>query len=124
MKFDFHTFKTGLKGLCPKCEKASIFKPGLTLDLKQQCDQCGLDLSKNDSADGPAVFLIFVLGFSVVPLALVIDMFYPWPVWVHAAVWGTLSLVLTIGSLRPLKAYIIALQYKYRKRDWDDETRA
>jgi len=79
---------------------------------------CGLDLRKNDSADGPAVFLIFILGFALVPLALVFEyMVFP-PLWAHAVLWTGVALFLTLVMLKPLKAYVIALQYKYRPKDW------
>lgn len=111
--------KTGWACKCPKCQKGDLYKPGLTMDLRDQCDECGLDFTKNDSADGPAVFLIFILGFLLVPIALFVDAYYSWPVWLHAIIWGALAIVLTVGSLRPLKAYIIALQYKHRPSDWE-----
>lgn len=116
---DKDMIRLGLKGLCPRCREGSLFKPGLTLELRDKCDNCDLDLKKNDTADGPAVFLIFILSFSLVPLALVVDALYDWSLWMHTIVWGALALLLTVGSLRPLKAYIIALQYKHRPRDWE-----
>lgn len=90
------------------------------MDLREKCESCGLDYTRSDSADGPAVFLIFILGFLLVPLALFTDSLLHWPVWVHALVWGTIALTLTLGALRPLKAYIIALQYKHRASDWNE----
>jgi len=116
---DIEMIKLGLACKCPKCKKGHIFKEGLTLELREHCPACNLDLSKNDSADGPAVFLIFILGFAIVPLALIADAFFEIPLWLHAIIWTTLILILTVGSLRPLKAYIIALQYKHRPRDWE-----
>jgi uncharacterized protein (DUF983 family) len=104
---------------CPKCGQGDLYKSRFDLTLKSTCDSCGLDLAKNDSADGPAVLLIFILGSLIVPLALIIDHLYTWPVWLHAVVWGIATLVLIIGSLRPTKSYIIALQYKHRPNDWD-----
>jgi uncharacterized protein (DUF983 family) len=104
---------------CPKCGTGDLYKPGLTLDLRDRCETCGLDLSKNDSADGPAVFLIFILGFSLVPMALVLDAWVQLPVWVHLLIFTPLALGITVGMLRPLKAYIIALQYKHRPNDWE-----
>lgn len=89
------------------------------MDLRDRCAECELDFTKNDSADGPAVFLIFILGFLLVPIALIVDAHYGWPVWLHALIWGVLTIALTVGSLRPLKAYIIALQYKHRPGDWE-----
>ncbi len=103
---------------CPRCGKGSLYKPGLTLTLRERCEACGLDLSRNDSADGPAVFLIFILGFALVPLALLFEVWFAPPLWVHAVLWSIVALGVTVGSLRPLKAYIIALQFKYRPGDW------
>ena len=49
------TLKLGLTCKCPACGKGALFKPGfMSLTLKDKCDICGLDLAKNDSADGPA----------------------------------------------------------------------
>ena len=89
------------------------------LTLRAQCPHCGLDLAQNDSADGPAVFLIFILGALLVPLALIFDALVSPPLWVHAVLWSVVAIALTIGTLKPLKSYIIYLQYKYRKSDWD-----
>jgi uncharacterized protein (DUF983 family) len=108
------TLKKSLSCTCPRCGTGKLYQDGfLTMTLHKSCASCGLDLSKNDSADGPAVFLIFILGFLLVPLALLTEtMFHP-PLWVHGVVWGAVALGLTIGSLKPLKSYIIALQYKH-----------
>lgn len=118
---DSNIVHIGWRCLCPQCQKTSIYKPGLTLELKDKCDQCGLDLQQNDSADGPAVFLIFILGFLLVPLAIALDFWISPPLWVHAVLWSIVSVILTLGSLRPIKAYIIALQFKHRPQDWDHD---
>ena len=117
---DLETIKLGLDGRCPRCKTGSIYKSRFSLDLLDKCQNCGLDLSKNDSADGPAVFLIFILGFALVPLALLVDIWFAPPLWVHVVLWGVIGLGLILGSLRPIKAYIIALQYKYRPGDLED----
>jgi uncharacterized protein (DUF983 family) len=104
---------------CPKCGQGDLYPSGFNLSLKEQCDVCGLNLAKNDSADGPAVFLIFILGFLLVPLALLFETIFAPPLWVHAVLWGAVAIGLTVGSLRPIKAYIIALQFKHRPGDWE-----
>lgn len=116
---DAAPLKLGWHCKCPKCAQGDLYKPGFTLTLRDQCAVCGLDLSKNDSADGPAVFLIFILGFLLVPLALLLDQWMRPPLWFHAILWSIIALSLTVGMLRPLKAYIIALQFKHRPRDWE-----
>lgn len=115
---DTNTITLAMSCKCPKCQKGDLYKKGFTIELNDHCPECGLDFSKNDSADGPAVFLIFILGALLVPLALILDAYMEPPLWVHAVLWTAVALVLTLGALKPLKAYIIALQYKHRPEDW------
>lgn len=105
---------------CPRCGKGDLYKPGLTLELREKCAECNLPLAENDSGDGPAVFLIFILGFLLVPLALIFESLFAPPLWVHAVLWGGIALAATLGALRPLKAYVIALQFKHRPGDWEE----
>ncbi len=92
-----------------------------------RCSVCGLELAANDSGDGPAVFLIFLLGFTIVPAALLVSLRVDWPLWVHVALWGPVIMGSTVGLMRPAKALTIALQYRYRRdqfekdRDGDEE---
>lgn len=111
-------FSLALSCKCPRCGEGALYPPGFNLTLKQSCDRCGLALADNDSADGPAVFLIFLLGFLLVPLALAVEEVFAPPLWFHAVFWGAISIILTLGMLRPLKAYVIALQYRHRPGDW------
>lgn len=115
---DLALLKTGWACKCPKCQTGDLYRSRFDLTLRDKCDNCGLDLTKNDSADGPAVLLIFILGFLVVPIALIADALLSWPLWLHSIVWGGLTLFLILVTLRPTKAYIIALQYKHRPEDW------
>tara|TARA_B100002019_G_scaffold282321_1_gene287428 strand:- start:422 stop:796 length:375 start_codon:yes stop_codon:yes gene_type:complete len=103
---------------CPKCHVGDLFKPGWNMEVNETCPHCHIELAKhNDSADGPAVFLIFVLGFLLVPLALLLEVIASPPLWAHGVLWTIIALALTLGSLKPLKSYIIGLEYKYRP--WD-----
>lgn len=100
---------------CPRCGRGPLFTG--FLDVRETCPACDLDLRRHDSGDGPAVFLIFLLGFVVVPPALLISMRVDWPLWLHAIVWSTVILGATIGLIRPVKALTVALQYRYRRSE-------
>lgn len=102
----------GIACRCPKCGQGALFKGFIT--LVDHCSVCHLPLAKNDNGDGPAVFLIFILGFCMVPPAIIIAMRVDWPLWVHGLLWGTLILGATLGMLRPAKALTMQLQYKNR----------
>lgn len=116
------TVKNALACHCPACGKGYIFKPGfLNMAIREHCESCGFPLGQHDSADGPAVFLIFILGFLLVPLALLVEFTFSPPLWFHAVFWGMIALGMTLGMLRPVKAYIIGLQFKHRPDDWKEE---
>jgi uncharacterized protein (DUF983 family) len=84
------------------------------LSVRPACEVCGLDLSAQDAGDGPAVFAILFLGMVVVGLAALVEIKFSPPLWVHLLLWAPLILVGATAMLRPLKAGLIALQYRHR----------
>ena len=104
--------RTGLLARCPRCGEGPLFKG--FLDVAPSCTSCGLDYAKVDSGDGPAVFVILILGFIVVFLALWVELKYEPPTWVHLVLWVPLILVGVLGMLRPFKATLVALQYRHK----------
>lgn len=60
------------------------------------------------------MFVVLILGFVFVGLALHVEFAYAPPIWVHAVLWPPLILAAAVGLLRPLKAVLIALHYRYR----------
>jgi uncharacterized protein (DUF983 family) len=102
----------GLLGRCPRCGKGRLFRGFLA--LAPRCENCGLDFDFADSADGPAVFVIFFSGFIVAGSALAVEVLYAPPYWVHALLWGPLILITALGPLRPIKGLLIALQYHHQ----------
>jgi uncharacterized protein (DUF983 family) len=105
-------FVTGPTCRCPRCGKGHLFTGFLT--LRPRCEVCGLDYSFVDAGDGPAVFIMFFAGFIVVAAALIVEVTYQPPFWVHAVLWAPLILLTTIGPLRPMKGLLIALQYHHK----------
>ena len=84
------------------------------LTVRRACVRCGADLSAADSGDGPAVFVILILGAVVVAAAALVEARYAPPLWLHAALWPPLILGGALGLLRPFKAMLIALQFRHR----------
>ena len=70
-----------------------------------------------DSGDGPAVFVIIILGFLIMGAALIVEFKLSPPLWVHMVLWGPIALLLGFGLLRPMKATLIALQYRNRAEE-------
>jgi uncharacterized protein (DUF983 family) len=96
---------------CPRCGEGALFTGLLT--VRPSCPACGLDLSAQDAGDGPAVFVIFFLGLIVVGLAAIVEIKFSPPLWVHLVLWTPLIIGGAILMLRPLKAGLIALQFRH-----------
>jgi uncharacterized protein (DUF983 family) len=102
----------GMRCRCPRCGKGKLFQG--FLGLRPRCEACGLDYAFIDAGDGPAVFAILISGFIVVGAALIVEVRYQPPYWLHALLWGPLILLTTLGPLRLIKSLLIALQYHNR----------
>jgi uncharacterized protein (DUF983 family) len=107
--------RAGVRCACPRCGKGKLFRGFLT--LLPGCEACGLDYGFADAGDGPAVFIMFLAGFIVVGAALMTEVLYQPPYWVHAVLWLPLILILTLGLLRPMKGLMIALQYYHKAEE-------
>jgi uncharacterized protein (DUF983 family) len=105
----------GLACRCPACGQGKLFQGYLT--IVSRCPVCGLDLSAEDSGDGPAVFIVLILGAVVVALALLVEVEFSPPLWVHAMLWPPVILAGALGMLRPFKAFMIALQYRHKTHE-------
>ncbi|BBK39602.1 membrane protein [Allostella sp. ATCC 35155] len=105
----------GLAGRCPRCGRGPLFQGFLS--VRDRCPVCGLDLSRHDSGDGPAVFVILILGALVVGLALWVELRWQPPLWVHAALWTPFTIGTALLMLRPLKGVMVALNYRHRMAD-------
>ena len=104
--------KMTMRNRCPRCGQGKLFKGFLS--LPPGCPNCGLDYEFIDSGDGPAVFVILIISFFVVGLALWVDFTWSPPIWVHIVLWLPLTLALCLPLLRFLKGLMIGLQYKNR----------
>ena len=109
----------GLRGRCPRCGKGRLFSGFLT--VAPRCEVCGLDYSFADPADGPAIFVMLIIGFIVVGLALWVEVTYEPPLWLHFLVWIPLALILCLPPLRLIKGLLITLQYANQAAEgrWD-----
>jgi uncharacterized protein (DUF983 family) len=104
--------RTALRARCPRCGQGPLFEG--YLKVRERCPACGLGLANSDTGDGPAFFIMLPLCLITAGLALVLERAARPPAWVHMIVWP-IFIALAVGfTLRPVKALMVALQYKYR----------
>ena len=106
----------GLRSRCPACGRGPLFDG--FLHVRPRCPACGADLSAQDSGDGPVAFIILIVGAIVVALALLTEIAWQPPVWLHLVLWLPLTMALVLALMRPFKATLVALQYKHRRDDF------
>lgn len=105
----------GLRRRCPRCGEGRLFRGFLTFE--DECEACGLDYRAQDVGDGPVAFIVLIVGFAVVIPALVTEVAYGWPVWLHMIVWLPLVLILCLALMPPFKGVMFALQHRHRAEE-------
>lgn len=103
-----------LKPRCPVCRKGRLFRPW-SVTVVDSCTECDAKLGAHDVGDGAAVFLIFLLGFTVIPLAWAFEVAVAPPLWVHGLLWGAVMLGMILLLLPAVKAFIILLEWRHRR---------
>ncbi len=107
--------EVALRGLCPQCGNRTLFAGLATFSGK--CRACGLDFSSFNVGDGPAAFLIFIVGGVITGLAIWLELSAEPPFWVHILLWFPLTAIMVVALLRFGKGALLALEYRHRARE-------
>ncbi len=100
---------------CPRCADAPLFSGWVR--FADRCRACGLDFTQFNVGDGPAAFLILIVGALIVALALTLQLSLEPPFWVHILLWVPLTTILVIYCLRLSKAALLILEYRNKARE-------
>ena len=104
--------RAALQARCPKCETGPLFAGWVR--FAPRCRACGLDIAAFNVGDGPAAFLILIVGGLMTALALMLQLKAHPPFWVHILLWVPLTTVLVVFCLRVSKAALLILEYRNR----------
>ncbi len=100
----------GLMGKCPRCGQGRLFDGFLR--VSRQCEVCGEPFHHHRADDLPAYLVLLFVGHLIVTLLLIVDSAYAPPYWVEFAIWIPLTLLLSLGLLRPVKGAVVAMQWQ------------
>ncbi|MES1197229.1 MAG: DUF983 domain-containing protein [Pseudomonadota bacterium] len=112
-------FLAGLLSRCPQCGEGKLFQS--YLKLAPRCAKCGADFASADPGDGPAVFVILIVGAIVVPLLFILQFGLRLPDWLAVSITLVAAVVLCLAMLPPFKAILFALQWKHKARQVTNE---
>ena len=102
-----------MAGACPRCGGRTLFDGAVR--FAPRCRGCGLDFEAFNVGDGPAAFLILIVGAIVTVGAIAVELIAEPPFAVHL-VWIPVAAMLTFGGLRIGKALLLAQEYRHQAR--------
>lgn len=107
----------GLRARCPRCGVGGLFHGFLT--VREACPHCGEALHHHRADDAPPYIVMLIVGHVVVGLMLYFEAMHAPALWVHAAVFLPMTVVLSLVLLRPTKGALIGLQWANRMHGFD-----
>jgi len=106
---------SGLRCRCQRCGEGKLFAG--FLKLAPACDRCGLSYAFADPADGPAFFVMSGVGIVVIGVFTWVEVVYRPPLWVHFATVFPVLIGACLGTLRPVKAWLVASQFIHKAEE-------
>jgi len=106
---------------CPACGTGGLFRR--YLKVVDTCTHCDETLHHHRADDAPAYFTIVIVGHVVVSLVLAVEMAYRPALWLHAALWLPLTVILALVLLAPIKGFLVSLQWALLMHGFDPEAK-
>ena len=107
--------QTGLAGRCPDCGEGRLFKSMLA--YRDNCAACDADFTNEDAGDGPAVFVIFIVGIFIVPMALGFHMILDPPMAVTFILWSLIIIAACLWLLRLMRGVMFNIAWQRNARE-------
>ena len=105
----------GLQLRCPECGKGEVFQG--YLKFRDNCRVCGADFRAADAGDGPAVFVILIVGAIVAPLLIILQFGLHLPGWLALTLSMVAAVALCLALLPLFKSLLFAFQWKHKARE-------
>jgi uncharacterized protein (DUF983 family) len=109
----------GLMLRCPQCGQGEVFQG--YLKFRDNCRACSADFRAADAGDGPAVFVILIVGAIVAPLLFILQFGLDLPGWLALTLTMVVAVGLCLALLPPFKSVLFALQWKHKAREATSE---
>ena len=104
--------RRGWRRRCPGCGGGPMMQG--YLDVREACAACGEALHHHRADDLPAWATILIVGHVLAAMLLTVEDTLRPPIWVHYAVWPTLTLAMSLWLLPRIKGAVVAMQWAWR----------
>ncbi len=109
----------GFFNRCPSCGNGSLFSG--FLKTVHSCDTCKEEIHHHRADDAPPYFTITLVGHIIIPALLAVEVYYRPEIWIHMAIWLPLTVILSLGFLRPIKGALVGLQWAFYMHGFDPD---
>ena len=110
----------GLAGRCPSCGVGRLFTGFLR--VAPRCEHCAAPLGLARADDAPPYFTILIVGHIVIPAMLIMQKTADPPTWLLSVIFVPLTLILSIGLIRPIKGAVVGAMLCFNMLKTDPET--
>lgn len=107
----------GARGYCPNCGVGRLFRA--YLKTVESCAHCGEDIHHHRADDAPPYFTILIVGHIIIPLLLMVEQTWKPDLWIHAAIWLPMTIVLSLVFLPIIKGALVGVQWALRMHGFD-----
>ncbi len=114
----FKSMIRGGRGRCPACGEGRLYRS--YLKIADACPACGEALHHHRADDAPPYFTIFIAGHLLVPMVLALETYKP-PLWLHAAIWLPVAVLICLSLLPIVKGVIVGLQWALYMHGFDPD---
>ncbi|MEL6373731.1 MAG: DUF983 domain-containing protein [Pseudomonadota bacterium] len=115
----FKSMGRGARLRCPQCGVGRL--DARYLKIVDHCQNCGEAFHHHRADDAPAYFTMFIVGHLMGAGALALEQSSSPPLWVHALIWGPLTLLLSAVLLPRVKGALVGLQWANRMHGFNAE---
>jgi uncharacterized protein (DUF983 family) len=105
---------------CPACGEGRLF--GRFLKVEPACTECGQAFHHHRADDFPPYIVMFlvghIVGYGIYATETHVENV---PLLLHAILWPSLAVILSLALLQPVKGAVIGLQYALRMHGFGTE---
>ena len=88
------------------------------LSFKEQCEHCHVAFAAQDIGDGPSYISLCIDGFIVMMVVLAMEYVSAPDLWLYILLVPTMSILLSLVSLRILRVQFLYLEYHHHKEEF------
>ena len=106
----WQSFKRGFSCRCPACGEGKLYTN--YLKVIPACECCGEELHHQRADDAPPYFTMAIVAKVVgAGILFVEQQSYDWSAWLHAAVWGPMTILFSLWLLPRVKGALVGYQW-------------